>query len=108
VIAEWVAQRSRDDILGQLVAAEVPVAPVADMAALAVDPHLLARQMVVSIDDPELGHVRMPGVVPRLSQSPGSIRSAAPAQGSSNEEVYSTMLGLPPSEVARLKSSGTI
>jgi len=92
----------------RLVAAEVPVAPVADMAALAVDPHLLAREMVMSIDDPDLGKVRMPGVVPRLSHTPGSIRSAAPAQGSSNDEVYSTMLGLSSSEVASLKSSGTI
>jgi len=108
VIAEWAAQRSRDDILDLLVAAEVPVAPVADMAALAVDPHLLAREMVVSVDDPDLGRVRMPGIVPRLPQTPGSIRSSAPAHGSSNEEVYSTMLGLPSSEIARLKSSGTI
>jgi crotonobetainyl-CoA:carnitine CoA-transferase CaiB-like acyl-CoA transferase len=108
VIADWAAQQSRDEIVDQLVAAEVPVAPVADMAMLAVDPHLVARDMVVSIDDPELSSVKMPGIVPRLSVTPGSIRSSAPTHGSSNEEVYTTMLGLPSSEIARLKSSGTI
>jgi crotonobetainyl-CoA:carnitine CoA-transferase CaiB-like acyl-CoA transferase len=108
VIAAWTAARTRDEVLAALIEAEVPVAPVADMSDLAVDTHLRERSMVVSVHEPELGSVTMPGVVPRLSLTPGSIRRPAPSQGASNVEIYAGLLGMSTEEIAALKDSGVI
>jgi formyl-CoA transferase len=108
VIAAWTAARTRDDVLAELIGAEVPVAPVADMSDLAVDPHLRARGMVVSVDEPELGSVTMPGIVPRLSRTPGSIRRPAPSKGASNEEIYAGLLGMSTEEITELRVAGVI
>jgi crotonobetainyl-CoA:carnitine CoA-transferase CaiB-like acyl-CoA transferase len=108
IVVAWTSGRTRDDALRALVGAEVPAAPVADMADLADDPHLVERGAVTAVDDPELGRVRMPGIAPRLSQSPGSIRRSAPEQGSANDEIYRGRLGLTAAELASLRDSGVI
>ncbi len=108
IVSAWTSGRSRVQALRALVEAEVPAAPVADMADLADDPHLVERGAVAVVEDPELGRVRMPGVVPRLSDTPGSIRRPAPAQGSANDEIYRGLLGLTTAELASLRDSGVI
>lgn len=108
IITSWTRERTRDEALAHLIAAEVPVAPVADMAELATDPHLLDRKAIVTVDDPDLGPLRMPGVLPRLSETPGTIRTAAPPQASSNDEIYFQALGLSEAEVRELRDAGVI
>ncbi len=108
IISGWTSQRSRENALDALVGAEVPAANVATMAELAVDPHLLERGAVTVVDDPELGQVRMPGIVPRLSETPGSIRRPAPAQGSADDEIYRGLLGLSDIELAGLREAEVI
>jgi formyl-CoA transferase len=108
VVAAWVSTRERPAVLRLLVNAEVPVAPVADMAELADDPHLVERGTIASVADQELGVVRMPGVVPRLTASPGTIRRPAPDHGAANEEVYRGILGMSASELAALRGAKII
>lgn len=108
IISRWVGSRSRDETVAQLVAAEVPVAPVYDMADLAEDPHLASRKAVLEVDDPDLGRMRMPGVLPRLLRTPGSVRTTAPSQGNANEEVYRDIVGLTQDEMAKLHDDGVI
>jgi crotonobetainyl-CoA:carnitine CoA-transferase CaiB-like acyl-CoA transferase len=108
VVAEWAAGMKRDELMTLLVDAEVPVAPVADMADLSDDPHLAERGAIEEVDDDELGPVRMPAVLPRLSATPGSIRHAGLPQGAATDEIYSELLGLDETEMDRLREGGII
>jgi len=108
IVGAWVAGRTQQACIDQLVAAQVAVAPVADFKQLAEDPHLLARQALVAIEDPDLGTLRMPAVMPKLSETPGRIRHAGLAMGAHNDEIYRGRLGLGESELAALKAEGAI
>ena len=94
VVAGWIATLSEPELLRQLVAARIPVAPVNDVDALLADPHIAARQNIVRVDDPRLGPLALVQPSPRLSASPGSIRSTGPVLGEHNEEVFGQLLGL--------------
>jgi len=108
IVGAWVAQRTQAECIDQLVKAEVAVAPVADFKDLAEDPHLIARKALATIEDPELGTLRMPDVLPRLSDTPGRIRYAGLPMGVHNDEIYRGRLGLTESEVAELRAAGVI
>jgi crotonobetainyl-CoA:carnitine CoA-transferase CaiB-like acyl-CoA transferase len=71
------------------------------------DPQIKARDAIVSVPDGELGPVRMQGVVPRFSETPGRVRAAGPAIGQHNEEVYGG-LGLSAAEIAALRDRKVI
>jgi crotonobetainyl-CoA:carnitine CoA-transferase CaiB-like acyl-CoA transferase len=86
---------------------EVGFSPIHDIADVFADPHLAARAAIVSVQDRELGPVRMQGVVPRFSDTPGEVRAAGPALGEHNQAVYGA-LGLGDDEIARLRAAGTI
>jgi len=96
VVVRWIATQPQSDLLRQLVAARIPVAPVNDIDALLTDPHIAARQSVVRVDDAQLGPLALVQPVPRLSASPGAIRTVGPALGEHNEEVFGQLLGLEP------------
>jgi formyl-CoA transferase len=108
IVSAWVSQRTQADVIEQLVKAEVAIAPVADFKQLAEDPHLVARKTLVEIDDPELGRLRMPDVLPKLSETPGRIRHAGLPMGAHNEEIYQERLGLSEREIKALKADGII
>lgn len=108
LVAEWIAGRDRDDVIECLLDARIPVAPVNSLADLAADPHVAARGDFVTVDDPELGPLRMVAPTPRLSATPGEIRWAGPSLGAHNDEVYREWLGLDPDELDRLRGAGVI
>lgn len=62
----------------------------------------------MEIEDPVLGRLRMPGIVPRMSRSLGEVRRLAPALGEHNEEVYEGLLGYTARELADLERRGVI
>jgi crotonobetainyl-CoA:carnitine CoA-transferase CaiB-like acyl-CoA transferase len=86
---------------------EVGFSPIYDIADVFADPQFAARRAIVSVPDAELGSVRMQGVVPRFSETPGVVRHAGPAMGQHNEEVYGG-LGLSPAEIAALRARTVI
>lgn len=108
IVSAWVSKRTQGECIEQLVEAQVAVAPVADFAQLAEDPHLLARHALVAIDDPDLGTLRMPDVLPKLSETPGKIRHAGLKMGEHNHEIFADRLGLSEQELAALKAEGVI
>jgi crotonobetainyl-CoA:carnitine CoA-transferase CaiB-like acyl-CoA transferase len=87
--------------------ADVPAAESATIADIFADPHYAARGAIVTAEDPALGRVRMQGVTPRLSETPGAVRRGAPLLGEHNAAVYGE-LGLEESELARLAEQGVI
>lgn len=86
---------------------EVGFSPIYDISDVFSDPHIVARGAIVTVRDKELGDVRMQGVVPKFSDTPGSVRTAGPALGEHNEEVY-RLLGLDASAIAQLRASGVV
>ena len=86
---------------------EVGFSPIYDIADVFADPQFAARQAIVSVPDAELGSVRMQGVVPRFSETPGVVRHAGPSIGQHNEEVYGG-LGLSAAEIEGLKARQVI
>jgi crotonobetainyl-CoA:carnitine CoA-transferase CaiB-like acyl-CoA transferase len=86
---------------------EVGFSPIYDIADVFADPQFAARDAIVSVPDGELGAVRMQGVVPRFSETPGQVRHAGPAIGQHNDEVYGG-LGLSAAQIAALKARKVI
>ena len=86
---------------------EVGFSPIYDIADVFDDPQFKARNAIVSVPDSELGSVRMQGVVPRFSETPGAVRHAGPAMGEHNDEVYGG-LGLTAAQIAGLKTRKVI
>ena len=72
------------------------------------DPHVAARENLIRVADPTLGEMVQPGVVPKLSRTPGTVRHGAPRLGEHNEEVYLGLLDLPRAEYERLCRDGVI
>ena len=66
------------------------------------DPHFVAREAIVTVDHPQFGKLRMQNVAPRLSETPGGVRSPSPALGQHNEDVYLRLLGIPRDRYERL------
>jgi len=91
-----------------MVASDAIVGPVYDMADIFEDDHFLARDNIVTVDDPDLGEVRTHGTVPKYSKTEGEVTHLGPATGEHNDEVYLSEVGLDESEYERLKGAGVI
>jgi crotonobetainyl-CoA:carnitine CoA-transferase CaiB-like acyl-CoA transferase len=108
LIAEWVRERTFDEVLRAFDVAGVAAGPVYDAAQIMSDPHLQARSTFIPVADPELGVVRVQAPVARLSRTPGQIRHLGRGIGADNDEVYREILGLEPAEIARLRRDGVV
>ena len=106
-VAAWIGARDRDDVLAAFEAAEAAIAPIYDARDILADPQLAAIGALASVDDDELGAIRMPNVVSRLSDTPGEIRHAGRHHGADTEEVLGE-LGIGPDELSRLRSEGVV
>ncbi len=104
LIAEWTSTRTLDEAMVALDAADVPAGPVYSVKDIAEDPQYQAREMLVDLPDDRLGHLLMPGVVPKLSRTPGEVRSAGPDLGADTAAVLAQVLGLDPAGIAELRS----
>lgn len=110
IIGLWAAERGPDDIIETLSAAGVIAGPINTVAEVVRDPQLRSRGMLVEHFDERLGRdVLGPGVVPLLSASPGSVRSAGPARpGQHNGEVFGDLLNRTPDEIRELAERGVL
>jgi crotonobetainyl-CoA:carnitine CoA-transferase CaiB-like acyl-CoA transferase len=87
---------------------EAPGTRVMNGADLIKDPHVLAREMVITVQDEELGPIRMQGIVPKLSATPGKVEHAGQRLGASNDLVYGQLLGMSRAEIDALQAKGVI
>src|SRR5450432_2773015 len=97
-----------DEAIDALLAARIPVSEVNDLARFVADPHVRARASVATVDDPELGELRMPAPAPRLSETPGVIDHSGPALGEHTEPVLREWLRATDDELAALRETGAL
>ena len=104
----WIGARPLAEVLEKLSAAGVSAAPIYSNAQIADDPHFRDRGALASVPDKDFGSVQMPAVVPRLSATPGAIRSTGPDLGAHNAQIYGEWLGLSEAEQGQLRGDGVI
>ena len=107
-VSAWIAERTRSEVLEAFEAAEVAIAPVYDVAQLMNDPHAVATNMFATVDDPDLGEIKMQNLLFRMSASPGRIRHTGRSLGSDTDDVLISDLGIPADQVAELRSRGVV
>jgi formyl-CoA transferase len=106
-IGAWTAQRPLADVLARLNEARIPAGKIYDIADIAADPHYRAREMIVESTLDDGTPVQLPGVLPKLDATPGTIRSRAPALGEHTDDVLAT-LGVDEAQRAALRERGVI
>ncbi len=106
-IAAWTRTRSIQEVLDQLSAARVPAGRVYTAKDIYEDPHYRARDMILQQETRDGYTVDVPGIVPKLSETPGSIRSSAPGLGDDTDAVLAGM-GLSTEHIAQLRAQGVI
>ena len=108
-VQEWVGGFDSDDVLARLDAAEVPCSRVNSVKDIFADEHMKARDNLIPVPAADGTPVWMPGVVPKLSRTPGRVASAGPERaGQHNEEVYGGRLGLTRDDLAALAAKGIV
>ena len=109
VVARWVSERTAEEIDQILAEAGIACGPVNTIADIFADRHFQERDMIITMDDPEIGTMPAPGIVPKLSATPGrAIETGAWALGAHNEGVFGELLGLNTEDLARLTEAGII
>lgn len=109
MIADWTRDLDIATLEKRIADADIPSSRIYDIADVAADPQYKARNMVQSVDDPRLGEVLHPGIVPRVAGGPaGGIRWTGPTVGQHTEEVLREVLGVDADEMAELKKEKVI
>jgi crotonobetainyl-CoA:carnitine CoA-transferase CaiB-like acyl-CoA transferase len=106
-VAEWIGERTRDDVLEAFEAAEAAAAPIYDAKDILADPHVAARGMIASVDDADVGTLRLPSVLARLSETPGEIRWSGRKHGADTAEVLGEV-GVDAKRLERLRAEGVV
>jgi formyl-CoA transferase len=107
-IGRWTAGRSVAELLDLMDKSGVPAGQIYRAPEMLADPHFAAREAIVQVPHPQFGKLRMQNVAPKLSATPGGIRSPSPALGEHNDEVYLGLLGLARERYDALKAARVI
>jgi formyl-CoA transferase len=108
LVERWTQTLTTRQVLDLMDKFGVPAGLIYRAPDMLEDPHFQARDAIVSVPHPDFGELRMQNVAPKLSETPGSIRSPSPALGQHNDEIYRSVLGLTEERYAELKSAKVI
>jgi crotonobetainyl-CoA:carnitine CoA-transferase CaiB-like acyl-CoA transferase len=108
ILVQWMAVRTQDEILAQLEESGAVAGPVYDIPRILSDPHYAARDNVIAAPDQDLGEIRMVGIVPKFSATPGDVRASGPRLGQHNSEMYGEWLGLGAEDLEHLRADEVI
>jgi formyl-CoA transferase len=106
-IGEWAGRHTVDEVLAALDAAQVPAGRIYTVADIAADPHYRARGMLQEVVMGDGSRLAVPGIVPKLSRTPGGHRRNAPALGQDTDDVLRG-IGLSSQQIAALKDKGIV
>ncbi len=108
VVQAWCQEKTVEDIFAILKKFGVPCSPLPTFDQVASDPHLLEREMIVEVEQPVSGKVKLSGSVYKMSKTPGDRRKRVPDAGEHNEEIYRGLLGIGEEEMKKLKEGSVI
>jgi formyl-CoA transferase len=108
IVADWVKTKNRDDLQQLLDGFGVPVSSINSIEDIFEDEHFKARENIVEIEHPRLGKMKMPGIVPKFSKTPGSIRNIGPDLGADNDDILKTLVDLTEEDIRVLKEKKII
>jgi len=108
IVGQWVKQHDLKETVELFVKNGAVAGPVYDIQDICSDAHYLARNDVVTVNDPDLGPLKMVGVMPKFPAMPGKIRWSGKEIGAFNQEVYCNLLEMTQSEIERLKAEGIL
>jgi len=107
-VGDWIGARPCAEVVATFAAAEAAAAPIYDIRDVFADPQFQALDTITTVEDDELGPLRMQNVLFRLSRDKGSIRHTGRVLGADNDAVYKGELGMSDAELAALKARGVI
>jgi crotonobetainyl-CoA:carnitine CoA-transferase CaiB-like acyl-CoA transferase len=93
-VSDWIAERTRDEVITAFTETQAAIAPVYDVADLMSDPHVIDRESLITVEDPDLGPLRMQNVLFRMSDTPGAVRFTGRPLGADTDAVLGEELGL--------------
>ncbi len=106
-IGAWTQARSVQTVMDELGAARVPAGKVYTAKDIAEDPHYRAREMILTQRTRDGFELQVPGVVPKLSLTPGTVRSSAPHVGDDTDAVLAE-IGLSAEQITQLRAKGIV
>jgi len=107
-VGAWTATMDRADLMATCERAQVPCGPVYSIDEIFEDPQYAARGNILHRQDPRVGELAVPNLVPRLSETPGKVNWLGMELGAHNREIYQERLGLADDDIDRLKTAGVI
>jgi crotonobetainyl-CoA:carnitine CoA-transferase CaiB-like acyl-CoA transferase len=107
-VDEWFAARTYEEATTALEEAQVPHSLIMSMADIFAEPHFRVRDMILDVPESTLGALPQPGVVPKLSATPGRVTHAGPPLGQHTAEILSELLHMAPGEIETLRQEGVI
>jgi succinyl-CoA:(S)-malate CoA-transferase subunit B len=107
-VGAWTSSLTRDDLLQTCEEAQVPCGPVYAIDEIFEDPQYKARGNILTMQDPRIGELAIPNLVPRLSETPGEVKWLGPAMGEHNGEIYRDWLKLSEAEMEALAAARVI
>ena len=107
-VAAWTSSLPQAEVLRRCTEGEVPCGPVNSIADIFAEEQFRVRENLVRLTDPRVGGLVVPGVVPKLSRTPGRIEHLGQARGAFNEAFYTGRLGLSAEELEALQREGVI
>jgi formyl-CoA transferase len=106
-ISAWTSKRAQQDVLEEMERAQVPAGRIYTAADIAADPHYAARGMIQDVVAGDGEALKVPGIVPKLSLTPGALRTPAPKLGEHTEQVLAS-IGCSRDEISRLREQKII
>jgi formyl-CoA transferase len=108
LVETWFAAHAFEEVAREFEVYQVPYAPLMSMADIFAEPHYREREMIIDVPESTLGHIPQPGVVPKLSRTPGRVTHAGPSLGAHTEEILTGLLGMSAADIADLRQQGVI
>jgi crotonobetainyl-CoA:carnitine CoA-transferase CaiB-like acyl-CoA transferase len=108
LVGDWVAERTQEEVIAAFTAAGAAVAPIYDVAQVLEDPQYQALASIVSVEDEDLGPIRMQNQLFRMAATPGRVKFPGRRLGQDNEVVYTRLLGLTRQDLAGLRQEEVV
>ncbi len=108
LVQAWCKEKTVEEIFAILKKSGVPCSPLPTFDQVANDPHLISREMIVEVDQPISGKVKLTGSVYKMSKTPGNRKMVVAAVGEHNQEIYGKLLGIDAEEMKKLKEESII